>query len=117
MSDRDELEALILMHFNPSPYVGSSWKLNPGAAADEILHSDWLAAHDAQVKAEAWDEGAAANWDGQDLRYPNPYRNGDNAEATDSPTCIECGGPSTYRLGRPSPSWCDDHGPHRGDNR
>lgn len=37
MNERDELMDLILHEFNPSKYGGSSWRLNPGAAADAII--------------------------------------------------------------------------------
>jgi hypothetical protein len=55
-----------------------------GPALAAILESDWFAARIREAKAEAWDEGAAANWDGQDLRYPNPYRSGTTTEGTDN---------------------------------
>jgi hypothetical protein len=28
-----------------------------------------------------------------------------------TPACAECGRPATYRLGSPTPAWCDAHGP------
>lgn len=31
--------------------------------------------------------------------------------STEQPKCATCGKPSTYRLGMPEPSWCDEHGP------
>ena len=41
MSARDELKEMILDHFLPSDFSGSSWKLNPTAAADAILEAGY----------------------------------------------------------------------------
>lgn len=35
----------------------------------------------------------------------------------DVPPCAICGKPSTYRLGMPTPSWCNAHGPKPGGYR
>ncbi|MFF9565749.1 hypothetical protein ACF1AJ_20540 [Leifsonia sp. NPDC014704] len=32
--------------------------------------------------------------------------------AATAPPCATCGRPATYRLGEPTPAWCEHHGPH-----
>lgn len=68
--DREKLAELIENARTPmgGTLLGSREQFE--AVADAILASEWLA----DVKADAWDEGAAACWNGNDMQYPNPYR-------------------------------------------
>lgn len=58
-------------------------------ASDLLLSSDWLAAHDTQVKAEAWDEGVEARAadtiirrNVSETKARNPYRRAAETKAT-----------------------------------
>ena len=59
---RIELEKALLAAFRQCGITKVQWALaGPSElfdVADVLLQSDWLASHDAQVKADAWDEGA-----------------------------------------------------------
>lgn len=78
--------------------------------AAAVLTSDWLAEHDAKVKAEAWDEGASAAHDRlyarvsneglidqhELIKFPvNPYRRTEWVEAVRVGASRRNGAPST----------------------